>query len=270
MNIDRFHHHRSRLPSLRLMPLIFLAGLGIMLLFPAASASADIGPKPAMTFTFTYQGEPLSIVEARLLQCRDAACTVAQPLESVGPQRFECTADFCYSMAYGYAEYQKLVVTFEDKTRESNVFRKRGFDAKYVVAVSEENLSVRERFSLSFFNPLQSFAFCLALPLTLLIELGVAAIYLARAKIARNLTWVFAANVLSLPVAWFAFPLMTLNPVLIIVLLELSVVLFEALFLYATGRGRGMVIRQAGTLSLLMNTASFALGLLLGTGLQLI
>ncbi|HBY98746.1 MAG TPA: hypothetical protein DEP84_33165, partial [Chloroflexi bacterium] len=50
-------------------------------------------------------------------------------------------------------EYPKLVVTFEDKAGESNAFCRRGFDARHVVAVSEENLSIRERSSLPFFNP---------------------------------------------------------------------------------------------------------------------
>jgi hypothetical protein len=56
-------------------------------------------------------------------------------------------------MAYGYARYQRLVISFSDgKTRQSNVFQKRFFDARYQVNIREDDLLVKEK--LGSINPL--------------------------------------------------------------------------------------------------------------------
>lgn len=253
--------------ALSLAHLFPLAGQCLALLLPTTPAHADMGPKPTMDFTFDYQISPVSILGGELLQCEDAARAASSPLKALGPQRFECTAKACSSTAYGYTDYQKLRLTFADKTRESNVFRKKGFSARHVVTVNQDGLSVREVFTLSSFSPYQTLGFCLALPITLIVELAVAAIYLARIKMLRSLVWVAAANGLSLPVVWFIFPLLGLNSIVLIALAELFAVVFEAFFLHITGRRRGMSLRRAATLSLLMNAASFALEFFVAIGL---
>jgi hypothetical protein len=118
----------------------------------AGTAFADLGPKPQMDFKIVYKiSQPVSIVDAKLLQCQDSLCVQSAPLEDLGPQNFSC-ADIveggkaiggtCQSMAYGYAPYQKLVITFSDKVRESNIFQRRNFREEYHVDVLDEKMIV--------------------------------------------------------------------------------------------------------------------------------
>jgi hypothetical protein len=116
-------------------------------IFPLRSAGADTGPKPSMSFKFVYEISPIpAIVSGTQLECADAACTSPQPLAEMGPQRFSCRASDCSSMAYHYSDYHKLRVDFSDgKTRESNVFGKKYFDAVYQVTVRANDLVVKEQ-----------------------------------------------------------------------------------------------------------------------------
>lgn len=119
---------------------------GLLLLAPHGIARADMGPKPTMEFVFIQSfSPPLTIVEGTQLECDDAACTSPEPLADRGPQGFRCTPESCESMAYGYRQYQRLVIRFSDgKVRESNVFEHRFFDAQYQVTVRADDLLVEE------------------------------------------------------------------------------------------------------------------------------
>lgn len=107
---------------------------------------ADMGPKPSMEFNFVYETDtPLTITGGEQLECADAACADGEALQEAGPQRFTCTEEACSSLAYGYADYHRLVIRFSDGvTRESNVFGKSHFDAVYRVTVGEDDLWVEE------------------------------------------------------------------------------------------------------------------------------
>lgn len=142
--------------SLPSKPPLFLRSLALLLAAMAMAivvlavphpAYADVGPKPSMEFEFIQAaGAPVVIVEAVLLQCQDPDCLQSYPLEEIGPQRFLCNAGSCSSMAYGYAEYQRLQVKFSDgKTRQSNIFRKKYFEARYQVTVRPLDLLVEEQ-----------------------------------------------------------------------------------------------------------------------------
>jgi hypothetical protein len=127
--------------------LLILAALGLMV----SPVRADAGPKPTMTFTFVWETEtPLTIVEGELLQCEDPTCSDAKLLETLGPQGFRCTSVpgemSCSSMAYGYDPYSRLRLTFSDGvTRESGVFEKSYFNARYEVTVRGDDLVVDEK-----------------------------------------------------------------------------------------------------------------------------
>ena len=56
----------------------------------AAPASADIGPKPSMTFRFEYQSPRTAITSGQQIECKQSDCTDGVPLEEIGPQRFWC------------------------------------------------------------------------------------------------------------------------------------------------------------------------------------
>jgi hypothetical protein len=248
------------------MLVALLISLGVALL-PVSTVQADIGPQESMRFTFQYQIEPTSIISGQLLECTDVTCKTN---ESFRYGYFNCQANSCSSVPYGgsYSHYQKLVLTFADKTRESNVFTKVGFGAEYTVTVKDDGLYVREVFaSLSFFNPFAVMLFVPALALSLLAELTAAALYFRVAKLSISLWLVVCANLLSLPVVWFLFPILLLDTDVTIVLYELFAIVFEAAFLYFVGRNKGISLRHAGALSLIMNLASIALGVLVVSAL---
>lgn len=225
-----------------------------LVLLPAVTAHADAGPKPSMKFEFEFEIDPVSIVEGQLLECQDETCTDAAPLEEMGPQRFTCTESECSSIAYGYAPYHRLVITFSDGTRESNVFEKDGFAARYVVTVSEDALQVSERWSLG------RLCCCPSLMLTLLLETTVAAGYLRVSGLPRSLlAWAPMASLLTLPVVWLGFPLLPLPDGWVIGLAEAFAVLFEAGFLYLVTYRR-IPLRHAVLLSAAMNAASLLVG----------
>jgi hypothetical protein len=231
-------------------------GMGIALLLPSLTAYADIGPKPSAEFKFTYENAPVPIVDGQLLICDDAACATSHPLEQVGPQHFSCSQDTCSSAAYGYGRYLKLVIEFEDRTRESEVFRKRAFDSVFSVTVTVTSLVVIEKHQ----SP-STGGFALALIFTLIVETPAAAIYRRRFSFPRSLLlWVPAASLITLPVIWFGFTRLLWSDETIIGLGEAFAIAFEAVFLWLISR-KALAFKHAVGLSLMMNMASFLLGL---------
>jgi hypothetical protein len=244
---------KFRLPRRLLFLLAFVAAV-----FPLATAHADAGPKPAADFEFEYQIDQVDIVEGQLIQCDDETCETGDPLEEAGPQRFECTESSCTSMAYGYATHMKLVVTFTDHVRESNVFTKKAFNATYKVIVLESSLQVEE-----IRGEIVPGGCCPALAATIALELVVATIYVNGLHLPRTiLGWVPLASVFTLPVVWFAFPQLPLSAGWVVGLSEAFAVMFETGFIYLVTR-RTTPLKHAAALSLLMNGISFSVGLLL-------
>lgn len=241
--------------------LTFMIGVLIFLGF-AKLAYADVGPKSYLHFIFEYNIEKIPIIEARLIHCDDVECKNGI-LQEYGS--FECEANTCTSIGGFYTDYQKLVITFEDKIRESNVFeRKSYYGAKYLVTVEEDELYVEDVSGWSeFLDPwyiMFAFFFLLILVLTLAIELIVAGVYLKIIKareIIRQLGWVIVANIISLSIIWF----LSGSLVDTILILEIFVVIFETFFLYWVNRKRGLTFVHAGILSVIMNTVSYLIGL---------
>ena len=134
--------------------LVILLVLLVVVVIPLGSARADIGPKPSMSFKFIYKtSEKLTITAGIQLQCDDPDCKDVTPLDEIPDPILTCTKTSCSSYAFGYAQYNRLVITFSDgKTRESNVFTKNYYEAKYKVTVREDNLEVKE--DLGGFNPM--------------------------------------------------------------------------------------------------------------------
>ena len=123
---------------------------------PFQSASADIGPKPTMDFTFTQQfaGAKVSISSGTMFECNQSDCSDAKPLMEAGPQRFSCEATSCHALAYGFNNYHRLEIQFSDgKTRQSNVFKTSEFNATYKVTIRQDNLLVEPNSSLGTVSP---------------------------------------------------------------------------------------------------------------------
>jgi hypothetical protein len=135
--------------------------LSILLFFlliafvPARTVLADTGPKPTMEFIFEgLQGGELQIVSGVLYECDQADCSDAKPLKELGPQRLTCTTTGCSALAYGFADYHILEVTFSDGvTCLSNIFQTSGFDSQYKVTVQPNDLLVESQFSLGVISP---------------------------------------------------------------------------------------------------------------------
>lgn len=139
--IEQFSNFRMK--YILLIPLLLPL---FLLTVPIEPAQADIGPKPSMEFEFEYEtGAPYDILDGIQLECDNPDCSDAEPLEDLGPQRFTCELNSCFSMAYGYSPYHRLRIRFEDiKTRESNVFESDSFSMSYRVIVREDDLIVEK------------------------------------------------------------------------------------------------------------------------------
>ena len=105
-------------------------------------------------------------------------------------------------------DYYKIVITFKDKVRTSNVFTYRGGAGDYTVQVEKDSLIVREResplvilLSLCCFSGIGS--------ITILVEVIVSAIYRKIAGLNANISLfllVVLANLLSLPIVYLVLP----------------------------------------------------------------
>ena len=240
----------------RSLRLFFLA-LGLALLLPLG-AQADAGPKPGMKFTVRFQIPAVAIVSGQLIECDDATCARGEPLPELGPQGLRCEGTGCTAIAYGFKDYHKLVIQFADRTRESNVFSKRAYNAAFDVTVTETALEVRERPGLNMCCP----CFPAAL-LTLFAELGVAALYVSLFHLPRTLLgWVPFASLPTLPLVWFVFPRLQAPAGYVVLAAEVFAVGAEAILLYVLAR-RKVPWRHTAALSLAMNAVSFVAGLLI-------
>ncbi len=221
----------------------------------AGEAHADTGPKPSMEFEFHFDGEPVPIVDGQLLICDNDDCSRSHPLEELGPQQFRCSSTRCWSDAYGYGSRLKLVVDFEDRTRESNVFRKDAFNARYSVQVRRSTLEVTEIEHV--FNE----DFVPALAVTLIVETIAAALITLTLRPRRLVLFLIPlASLITLPAAWFVFPAIGLYDFVTVLLAEVFIVWFEALVLRLAVRRR-MTPELALAYSLAINLASFVVGL---------
>jgi hypothetical protein len=210
-----------------LILLVFLSGITI-------SARADVGPKPSMKFSIIYKtAKPVKLIAGWQLESRFQAFNVYDTLRRQGPQEFVATQDKASSVSYGYADFHKIILRFDDRVRESNVFLNESFNSQYEITVLDDRLEIRD--VTPFMKDSSSWsAFLKALMLTLALELFVAFIYLKLAKKPlKVLLFVILGNLITLPVLWFLLPLF-LNVGASIMLGELFAFGFEAMFLLWT------------------------------------
>jgi len=120
---------------------LFLAAI------PFEKVKADAGPHSSMQFVFISRIDPKpAIVSGMLLNCKDEGCIQFEPLQEMGPQRFECQSYSCHSSAYSNSPFYRLEIVFSDGvTRQSNIFTKRAFAANYQVTILVQSLEVEEK-----------------------------------------------------------------------------------------------------------------------------
>jgi hypothetical protein len=247
--------------------LVIITALAVFL---QESASADLGPKPTMKFNIIYETTgQIKLMGGEQIECEDALCVGSKPLGNYGPQGFACQEDVCSSLAYGYSPYQKLVLHFSDKTRESNIFSTKIFDAEFSVKVTDNELIVQgippaAVTTVATNTPITQggkfSSFTKAFIITLLLELLVSLIYLSVKKITKRvLVSVAISNLISLPLVWFLFPLIQLPSLMVMATSELFAILFEAYFIYLLNK-QIITFKQSMVLSVLNNLVSLFIG----------
>jgi hypothetical protein len=128
----------------RLVGRLLAAGTLAMAVGAAGVARADMGPKPSMTFAFTFAKAGQTIKSGVLLTCEDAGCAKSEPLPREGPQGFDCQPQSCFARAYGFKTYAMLDLTMSDgRTLKSNVFNTQTLLGKFKVAVGAASLDVQ-------------------------------------------------------------------------------------------------------------------------------
>ena len=233
----------------------------LLMLILLPGVSCDIGPKPSMKFNLVYEthGVP-ELIDGQHIECGDAGCLDARPLERLGPQGFDCTQYECNSIAYGYSQYHRLVINFSDQQRQSNIFKHNSYIAEFNVRVTDTGLVVEE------IPPLKRTVsegipvFLIALLLTLILELLVAFIFVSVKKEPQSiLVGVLVANIVSLPIVWMVFPYLPFHSLMVILFSEIFAVLFEGYFIFLFTK-KTLALVMSLILSLLMNLCSFSIG----------
>lgn len=244
---------------------LFLLLLLVAIFTPVSSVKADAGPKSSMKFNFQFPDDKISITKGELLICPDKDCAKFESYEGY----FGCTSNSCLAYPQGGTprkydySYYKMIITFTDGVRDSNVFQQQGFSAQYEVTFQQSHLIVKEDITLgSMINPFYVIFFVASVILTIPVETIIALIYFWITKVKKSfLLMVVFANVLSLSIIWFIFPMFFKGDFWVfMVIAETFVVAFEAIFLFITGRNFRFPIIHAISLSLVMNLASFLLG----------
>lgn len=235
-----------------LLPLLFLT---------FAPLQGGVFPKPEMDFEFVYQtADSPSILPAtsEQIQCDDNQCLQSAPLGKYGLQKLYCSDKDCFSIAYRYTPYQKLIIDFSDGVkRESNVFAspEKLRDA-FTVTVRENNLQVSPTVQPRDVNTLLRADAWLSLLLILLTEALAAFAYLVYTnKSFRVIYAVLTANLITMPLTWQVLG----DVVTETALLWLFCVAFEALFIWAFNR-RQLSLRNAAALSVAVNVTSYSIG----------
>lgn len=253
--------------------ILLVFGIGLVFL-PDQFVRADSGPKPSMQFEFVYEISPAPVIASGIqYECQSVDCSDAVPIKELGPQRFTCGERGCSSMAYSYSEYHRLSIMFSDgRQRESNIFTKNHYQASYTVHVRENSLLVEETGGWSKGGLVVADLFMLVmrqylnpgLLVTVIAELVIGLIYV----LWRKRPWfsilltILLMNMVSQPILWFLVKELRLTLCLLTYVLEGIVCLVEAWILYLVLR-KSVRFSETLLLSLVMNLASFGIGLLL-------
>ena len=225
---------------------------------------ADVSPKPEMQFTFIYNTadkSPIAPDASEQIQCEDNQCMDPKPLGTYGLQKLYCSADKCFSIAYGYAHYQKLIIGFEDGTKKgSNIFKTpAALRSSFNVYVNPDNLEVQlSPVQKPYSNLVRRDAWA-SLLIILLLELAAAWASISYMhKPLRILYAVAGANILSMFATWFFLA----GYIRETAFLWIFCLLFESVFIWAFNR-KYLTLTNAFNLSLATNVTSYSLGMMI-------
>ncbi len=238
--------------------------LTFVLILSSTFMWAGIAPKPEMDFTLIYATENKPTVlpnTSEQIQCEDNQCLQADPLGQYGIQKLYCRANGCFSIAYEYQPFQKLILNFSDGvTRESNVFPTPAkLRNSFTVLVRDKDLVVELSAKPQNFNALLRADAWMSLVIILLLELAAAWAYLKYTKKSpRVLYSVLLVNLISMPLSWQVLGTLVTESWFI----WLFCFLFEALFIWILNCKR-IKARDAFELSFAINVTSYTIGMIL-------
>lgn len=225
---------------------------------------ADVSPKPEMQFTFIYNTSSAPAINpdaSEQLQCEDNQCLEPKPLGTYGLQKLYCSPEKCFSIAYGYAHYQKLIIGFKDGSKkESNIFKTPGaLRSSFNVYVNEDGLEVKLSPEQKPYSNITRRDAWTSLLIILVLELAAAWASISYMhKPLRILYAVALANIISMFGTWFFLA----GYVRETAFLWIFCLLFESVFIWLLNR-KYLTLTNAFNLSLAMNVTSYSLGMMI-------
>jgi len=240
---------------------IVLAILLLALLLPLASA--DICPKGTVQFNLIYETfEPVTLIDSKLIRYENEQCL--HEIEFYSFERFEYAQKECRSNAFP-RQYNRLIINFSDRQRQSDVFSITSYGTEFDVHVTDSELIVEETTPILvvIFYAMPDFAQFLAV--TIILELMMILIFITVLnKSMKVIVAVLIANLISFPAFWqFIVDSPGSGNLLIS---EAFVVVFEGFFIYYFMK-KVIPIYQSLALSLIINLGSFLSGMILMFGL---
>ena len=225
---------------------------------------ADVSPKPEMEFSFIYETENKPLIDpahSEQIQCKDNQCLESKPLGHYGIQKLYCSAGKCFSVAYEYTDFQKLVISFADgSVRESNIFiAPRKLRARFNVHVHDKALIVEPTDLVPDASGWTRLDAWVSLFIILLLELLAAAAYVVYTnKSFRILYSVAVANLITTAVSWLYLAWYVPESTLLWVFcLGAETLIIRYMNL------KQMSLSQSFILALAMNVTSYSIGMII-------
>jgi hypothetical protein len=217
-----------------------------------------------MAFSFIYNTEAKPLIDplhSEQIQCKDNQCMEIKPLGKYGIQKLYCSAGSCFSIAYEYDDFQKLIIAFEDGTkRESNVFQAPdSLRSRFNVYVNEDKLIVEPTDLLPPASDWVRTDAWLSLGIILVLELLAAAMFLVYAQKPFTILYSVAlANLLTTAFSW----LILARHVKETAFLWFFCLLTETLIIRFMNK-RKLSLKNSFLLSLAINVTSYSLGMII-------
>lgn len=225
---------------------------------------ADVSPKPEMEFSFIYETQNKPLIDpahSEQIQCKDNQCLESKPLGHYGIQKLYCSAGKCFSVAYEYTDFQKLIIAFTDGSmRESNIFvAPRKLRARFNVYVYDDALIVEPTDLVPDASAWTRLDAWVSLLIILILELLAAAAYASYTKKSfRILYSVAVANLVTTAISWLYLAWYVPESTL----LWLFCLVAETLIIRYMNLKR-LTLGQSFMLVLAMNVTSYSIGMML-------
>lgn len=244
---------------------------------------ADLGPKPSVDIQVTLNGQKISDASfnAKMLSCQkeESQFPTSDLIPQLNISEYDsenncnwrpaalawggnCQNSNCHFSYLLPSEFRLAVyLPSQDKVYLSAKVTRENFRSIFAAnLLSDGNINIQETTPYIQSKSAKTIrTFFIALFLTLILELLVALIYVSNTKISKKvLISVLVANMISLPIVWFVFPLLKII-LLIILLGEIFAFVFESYFIHLLNK-EIISLKKSFVLSILMNLASLVIG----------